>query len=395
VGARGRHPGDRPITALLTAAPRAAGAPPRVLLVAPFARGAAHGGSLRATAMAERLEARGAHVSWAVAPVHNGGRAAKLRSLLRGEPAVVRTHTQRLPSVGAGWDAVIASHSYLAPVLERVAPPARRLVDFHNLEWRVLADTGRAEGGAHGGYLGVQARLMRRFERAVLRGGAAAVATPEEHAWAARLGAADAVVVPNTLSRAAVAEAERTAMLRASRTPATAPLVYLGTLTFPPNVRALLTFLERAWPAVRAAEPAAELLVAGRCAPDVAAAVARHRGVRPLGFVEDLPQLLAGAAAAVLPFDGRGGSSLRCLHYGLAEIPVIAAPAAARGLPFSPGLIAAGPGAWARAVTACRAGAPEVTRAVAVARDGARAVQADEAPWDALWHLMRMPAVVA
>jgi hypothetical protein len=117
--------------------------------------------------------------------------------------------------------------------------------------------------------------------------------------------------------------------------------------------------------------------------------------VRPLGFVEDLPELLAGAAAALLPFDGRGGSSLRCLQYGRARIPVIAAPAAARGLPFTPGLIAGDPGAWARAVTACRAGAPAVARAVAVAEQGARAIQDDEAPWDALWRLLRMPAVVA
>jgi hypothetical protein len=383
------------VATLLTAPPRAGGPAGRVLLVAPFPRGAAHGGSLRATAMAERLEDRGAEVRWAAVPVEHGGRAAKVGSLLRGEAAIVRAHTRRLPPVEAGWDAVIASHSYLAPALERVAPPATRLVDFHNLEWRVLADTGRAEGGIHGRYLRQQGRLMRRFERAVLRSGTpATLASAEEGVWAARDGAAGTVIVPNVLTRAAVAEAERARERR--RPPAgDAPLLYLGTLTFPPNVRALLAFLERSWPAVRAADPRAELLVAGRCAADVTAAIARHPGVRPLGFVEDLPALLAGAAAAVLPFDGRGGSSLRCLQYALARIPVIAAPAAARGLPFSPGLIAAAPQAWARAVMACRAGAPEVARAVAAADAGARAVQHDEAPWDALWHLLRLPAVVA
>jgi hypothetical protein len=235
---------------------------------------------------------------------------------------------------------------------------------------------------------------MRRFERAALRSGAAvALASAEEGAWAAGQGACGAVVVPNLLTRAAVAEAQRAAALRGRA--GVGHLLYLGTLTFPPNVRALLAFLERSWPGVRAAHPDAELLVAGRCAADVTTAISRHPGVRPLGFVEDLPALLAGAAAAVLPFDGRGGSSLRCLQYALARIPVIAAPAAARGLPFSPGLIAHDPAAWAPAVTACRAGAPEVARAVAEACDGAQAVQRDEAPWDALWHRLRMPAVVA
>ena len=394
MGARGRPPGERPIAALLTNPPRPGGAAPRVLLVAPFPRGAAHGGSLRATAMAERLEDRGARVTWATVPVRDGRRADKARSLLRGEPAIVRTHTRRLPPVGAGWDAVISSHSYLAPVLDGLAPGTQRLVDFHNLEWRVLSDTGRAEGGVHGRYLRVQAHLMRRFERAVLRSGApAALASDAEGAWAAGQGAARAVVVPNVLTRAAVAEAQRAAALR--HRARGAPLLYLGTLTFPPNVRALLAFLERSWPAVRAADPDAELLVAGRCGPQTTAALARHAAVRPLGFVQDLPPLLAGAAAALLPFDGRGGSSLRCLQYALARIPVIAAPAAARGLPFLPGLIAADPPAWARAVMACRAGAPAVAQAVAAAHEGAWAVQQDEAPWDALCRLLRMPAVVA
>jgi hypothetical protein len=333
-------------------------------------------------------------VTWATVPVEHGGRAAKVRSLLRGEPAVVRTHTRRVPPVGSGWDAVISSHSYLAPVLDGAAPGTRRLVDFHNLEWRVLSDTGRAEGGLHGRYLRVQAHLMRRFERAVLRSGAPAVlASAGEAAWAAGQGAASAVVVPNVLTRAAVDAAQRAAAVR--RPARGAPLLYVGTLTFPPNVGALLAFLERSWPAVRAADPGAELLVAGRGAPQTTAALARHPGVRPLGFVEDLPSLLAGAAAALLPFDGRGGTSLRCLQYALARIPVIAAPAAARGLPFCPGAIADAPDAWARAVTACRAGAPAVARAVAAADAGARAVQEDEAPWDALWQLLRMPAVVA
>jgi hypothetical protein len=64
-------------------------------------------------------------------------------------------------------------------------------------------------------------------------------------------------------------------------------------------------------------------------------------------------------------------------------------------LSFRPGLIAADPAEWARAVTACRAGAPVVAQAVDAAAHGAQAVQDDEAPWSALWHLLRMPVAVA
>jgi hypothetical protein len=369
VGAGAGVAGDGRIAALLTAPA------PRVLLVAPFERGRAHGGSLRATAMAERLEARGAHVDWIAVPVVHGGVGAKLGSLARGVPAVVRTHTTGLAAIPSGaHDVAIASHSYLAPALDHLDPGVRRVVDFHNLEWRVLADTG-------GPYLRHQATLMRRFERAVLASGARAVmATEDERAWAAANGAPGALLVPNVLTRAAVAEAERAAALRDPRPGG--PLVYVGTLTFPPNVRALLHFLRRRWPALRAAHPGIELLVAGRCVPGVAEAIRRHDGVRALGFLDDLAPLLAGATAAVLPFDGRGGSSLRCLQYALARVPVIAAPAAARGLPFPVGLVARTTQEWAAAVATCRTATPPVAD---TAYRGARALQADEASWDALW----------
>jgi hypothetical protein len=376
-----RVTGGRRIAALLT------GAAPRVLLVAPFGRGLAHGGSLRATAMAERLEARGARVRWLEVPVEHGGRAAKVKSLVRGEPALVRTHTARVPAeIDGRYDVAIASHSYLADALDGVRA-RRRVIDFHNLEWRVLAGTACASGGLRGEYLSAQAALMRRYERALLaREALVTMATAQERAWVVEHGARDALVVPNLLSAAAVEEAERAAAVRSGR----GPLVYVGTLTFPPNVRALLQFLERCWPAVHAAHPDAELHVAGRCSPSVGAAISAHPGVRALGFVEDLPAMLGGAAAALLPFDGRGGSSLRCLQYALARVPVVAAPAAVRGLPFSMGLIASTPGEWAAAVSACRAGQADVDGA----EQGARALQDDDGPWDALWEALELPVGV-
>jgi glycosyltransferase involved in cell wall biosynthesis len=361
-----------------------------VLIVAPFHRGRAHGGSLRATAMAERLEDRGARVDWVTVPAKRGTAAQKAAALLAGRPGVVRAHNGRRATLDGAWDAAIAAHSYMAPHLDGLPAGVRRLVDFHNLEWRVLEALGRGAGGARGAYLRAQARLMRRFERGVAGSAAvAAFASAEERTWATRrAGAAGAVVVPNVLPVAAEREALATAALRGAASARGARLVYVGTLTFPPNVQALLGFLERCWPAVRAAAVDAELLVAGACAPGVAAAVDRHRGVRALGFVEDLPALLGGAAAAVLPFDGQGGSSLRCLHYGLARVPVVAAPAAARGLRFSPGLIARDAREWAGAVRDCLEGADRVRSALDEAEAGARAIQDDEAPWDELWSLL-------
>jgi glycosyltransferase involved in cell wall biosynthesis len=343
--------------------------------------------------MAERLEARGARIDWVTVEADPGTRAAKARALLAARPGVVRAHSDRRAVLDGAWDAAIAAHSYMAPHLDGLPADVARLVDFHNLEWRVLDALGRRRGGARAAYLRLQGGLMQRFERGLLDSGAAAAfACEEERDWAVAQGGVvgGAVVVPNVLPAAAERTAIDIAALRAASGTdgAGGPLVYVGTLTFPPNVHALLRFLERCWPAVRAAAPRAELLVAGRCAPGVAEAIGRHARVRALGFVEDLSTLLAGAAAALLPFDGQGGSSLRCLHLGLARVPVVASPAAARGLPFRPGLIAATPEEWAAGVASCLHGDERAERAARAAEAGARAIQDDERPWDALWSLL-------
>lgn len=359
-----------------------------MLVVAPFERGRAHGGSQRATAMAERLEERGAQVEWVTRAVTRGSPARKAAGLLRREPEVVRENTRPRLALDGRWDAVIAAHSYMAPHLDGLPPGVRRVVDFHNVEWRVLDALGRGIGGPRGAYKRVQARLMERFERAVLASGAAAAMASEgELAWARAAGARGATVLaPNVLPRAHVAQARRIGEAR--RVSAGAPLVYVGTLTFPPNVAALLAWLERDWPAVRAAVPGAELAVAGRCGPGVAEAISAHPGVRALGFVEDLAELLSAAPAAVLPFGGEGGSSLRFLHFALARMPVISTPEATRGLPFAPRVVAATPDEWAAAVTACVASDPSVAAAVEEAERAVTALQDDPAPWDRLWEVV-------
>jgi hypothetical protein len=388
-----------------------------VLVVAPFERGRAHGGSQRATAMAERLEERGAEVEWVTRGVTRGSPGQKAAALLlRREPEVVRENTRPRLVVDGRWDAAIAAHSYMAPHLDALPAGVRRVVDFHNVEWRVLDALGRGIGGARGAYKRVQARLMERFERAVLASGAAAaMASEDELAWAREAGArGTALLVPNVLPRGDVAEARRIGEARgggealrgrgalhgrealpaagasaeARGGAAGAPLVYVGTLTFPPNVAALLGWLERDWPAVRAAVPGVELAVAGRCGPGVGEAISAHPGVRALGFVEDLAELLVAAPAAVLPFGGEGGSSLRFLHFALARVPVISTPEATRGLPFAPGLVAATPGEWAAAVAACVARDGSVAGAVEDAERAVTALQDDEAPWDRLWEVV-------
>ena len=357
-------------------------------MVAPFGRGLGHGGSQRATALAERLEERGAAVEWLAAPPRETTRLAKLKDALALRPALIGLHP--VPPTPQSRPAVaISAHSYLAPRLRALAAPVVRVIDFHNLEWRHLDDVAAQTSGARRPYLRLQVALMRRFERRLLgTADLCAFASEEELAWAREAApAAELAFVPSVLPRADAEEALAT-------TPAARAgegLVYLGTLRFPPNLAALLDFLRSAWPAVREAVPEARLTVVGDCDSEARRTIDGFAGVESIGFAPDLRALLDSAAAVIMPIDSRAGTSLRALYCALAGVWVIGSPAAFRGLPWEMGATVRSPAEWAEAIREAGSAGARGHDRTAAARAAALALQRDPDPWDALYgRLERM-----
>ncbi|HUA02496.1 MAG TPA: glycosyltransferase [Solirubrobacteraceae bacterium] len=364
-------------------------APPpafRLLVVAPFERGREQGGSQRATALAERMEERGVTVGWRRVGQQVKSRRRKALDLARLKPGIVGGVSISPPANGSSCQIAVAAHSFLAPQLEALPPHVPRVVDFHNLEWQHMADSAALErpgAGPRGlvrkGYLDAQVRLIRRFERSLIRRSDLSLFVSEpEIDWAHRIPArGDVLLVPSVLPRAT----EQAALEIAARRrplPAGPHLVYVGTLAFPPNALSLVDFLERSWPAIRNAFPAAWLAIAGGCDEHLRASLERHPGVRALGYVDDLGDLLARCTAAVMPFEGLAGTSLRALFYALAGVPVVGSPGAFRGLTFRLGIEASTPNEWAEGVgRAAEAPTEEAHRA-------ALGLQRDAGPWDDL-----------
>jgi glycosyltransferase involved in cell wall biosynthesis len=357
------------------------------LVLAPFARGLGHGGSQRATAVAERLEERGVAVDWQLAARRTPTAARKLRALSRRRPLLAELYGPMCRRFGGDPDAVLIAHSYLVPAAASLARGVPRIVDFHNLEWCHLADgTGSGRVGAgivRAAYVRRQVELMRRLERSIVAGSDLSLFVSEdEHRWARdevpgastlRVGS----VLPRSAEQAAAAISHR-------RDPRRGELAYVGTLTFPTNLASLERFLATAWPAMRAAAPNLNLTIAGACGREDRARLERHPGVSTLGFVPDLTPLLARCDAAVMPFDGFAGTSLRALFYALAGVPVIGSPLAFRGIDFPAGIVAHDPAGWAAAISQI---SEEPAAVLAIPRDArlrARAHQDDPRPWDRL-----------
>lgn len=112
---------------------------------------------------------------------------------------------------------------------------------------------------------------------------------------------------------------------------------FLGTFRADFNRDALDYLLEEIWPAVRAALPQAELVVAGNSWAGALRAQAESNGARWLGFVADLRRFYERIDLLVVPLRFGGGVRIRILEALAAGVPVLATPVAVAGLGVSEG----------------------------------------------------------
>ncbi|GLK84725.1 glycosyltransferase [Ancylobacter defluvii] len=134
-----------------------------------------------------------------------------------------------------------------------------------------------------------------------------------------------------------------------------AHLFFLGGFKHPPNVDAVLWFVGKVWPRIRAAMPDVEFHIVGAEAPPEVVALASEPGVRHIGYVADLEPVLASYRLSVAPLlygagiKGKLGASLG------AGVPSVCTTIAAEGMGIVDGLhalIRDEPEAFADAVVA-------------------------------------------
>jgi hypothetical protein len=160
-------------------------------------------------------------------------------------------------------------------------------------------------------------------------------------------------------------------------------LVFTGNLGYFVNADAISWWLREVWPALASRRPDLQLVVAGdRPRPGLrrtlAAADAGAAGaVTVVESPPDLPQLLAGAAAALAPMRCGSGVPVKILEAWSRGVPVVASPWAAGGTSGVPGedlLVASSPRQWVAAVERLLDDPAEWRR---LAASGRRRLQAD------------------
>lgn len=275
----------------------------------------------------------------------------------------------------AEWAAGVEAFRGLAGV--------RKLVMAHNVEtliWEryALAETNPLKRW----YIHQQARKFERFERKVFHEADRVVTVSSEDAdlVRSRFGMPRVDVVDNGIDRAYFES------IRPDRDPRR--ILFLGSLEWRPNLDALGLFLDRIFPAVRAAEPAAVLDVVGRNPPaSLARRLAETEGATLHANVADVRPFLARGGVMAVPLRIGGGSRLKILESLAAGLPVVSTRVGAEGLCLKDGehlAIADEPSTFAdELVRAIR----KPAEAHAIALQG-RALVLERYDWDVLADLL-------
>ena len=236
----------------------------------------------------------------------------------------------------------------------KTAGPSRRLLELVDSETlgaeRVRPVTWRTR---------LRARVAAKVERRAMDG--FHVVTTVAEADAARLRrlapGARVEVVPNGV------DASR---FRPDPSAAVAPssLVFVGVMSYPPNIAAMRYFTEEVLPAVRRAVPETHLTIVGRDPGPIVRDMASD-AVDVTGEVEDVRPYLAGSALFVAPMVSGSGIKNKVLEAMAMGTPVVATPLGVEGLPVRDGehaVIAAGSAELAAAIARLLANDDERSR---------------------------------
>lgn len=285
----------------------------------------------------ETLKAKGINVvAVPVPPRTKLGEARRLvQSRCRGEPYVMYgRHVSA--EVFAAWerelqarpDVVWLDHiDSLLFVSQARATGARTIIDLHNI-YSLILDRMAAEAAnpAKRWFFRGEAKRLAKMEAsaATLCDTVLAVSTSEAEHFR-KLGAKNVTVAPNGVDCSAFAS------LPTGRTVNPQTVLFLGTMSWGPNVSAAVTLAKQIFPEVRKQISTAELLLVGRDPSPVVQALAGNR-ITVTGAVPSILPYLERATLLAVPLDAGGGTRLKILEAFAAGLPVVSTAVGAEGI---------------------------------------------------------------
>jgi glycosyltransferase involved in cell wall biosynthesis len=148
----------------------------------------------------------------------------------------------------------------------------------------------------------------------------------DERLYFEGLGARGVKVVPNGV------DCEAFRALPTGRAGQPPLILYLGNMSWGPNVSAAVFLAREALPGLRDRLPGARLQIVGRSPVPEVRALARLQGVEVVGNAPDIRPHLREAGVLAVPLDSGGGTRLKILEAFAAGLPVVSTPVGAEGI---------------------------------------------------------------
>jgi sugar transferase (PEP-CTERM/EpsH1 system associated) len=236
---------------------------------------------------------------------------AAARALLACRPVSLQWfHTAALQSAvdamidRVDFDAVVGFSSPMAEYVfrsrhasGRLAPVAKAmdLIDVDSYKWRQYAERTRSPARF---VYAREGRLLAEYERLLAREFDALFVTSEQEK--AFFPGAPALTNLHAMQNGVDLDGYAPGR-RAALDLGPAALVFTGVMDYWPNVEGVQWFADRVWPRVLAAVPEARFYVVGSRPTSEVLRLAERPGITVTGYVDDVRDYLAGAAACVAP----------------------------------------------------------------------------------------------
>lgn len=203
----------------------------------------------------------------------------------------------------------------------------KMVIDLHNIYSLILDRLAEESANPLKRWFlrGEAKRLARREEQAAKQCDTLIAVSATESLHFQSIGARRVIVAPNGVNCAAFAD------LPTGRAGAKPIILFLGTLSWGPNVTAAVTLAKEIFPAVREAIPNAELWLVGRD-PSLEVQALACEGVTVKGSVPEIRPYLEQAAVLAVPIDSGGGTRLKILEAFAAGLPVVSTAVGAEGI---------------------------------------------------------------
>ncbi len=254
------------------------------------------------------------------------------------------------------FDAVLTFSPAMAPYAT-IVPARRRVLDMNDLEsdrWRSFA---RRSLPPLRWLYALEAQRLPRFEAAWIRAHDVTLVVNRREQRKLPPALAPRCVVVHTgvdLSRyASEAPTDEPVHAQADLCVAQPVVSMLGSMSYPPNVRAVNWFGRHVWPRIKRTVPEACWLIVGRDPVRSVRRWGRKPGVTVTGFVEDVQSYLRATRVFVCPAREQIGVQTKLIEALAAGRAAVVTPHAAGGIEYDdppPFLVAGSPDEFATAV---------------------------------------------